>query len=48
MNRVQDQGWERAYVFFKHEDAGTGPRLAKQFLSLSDDGKKTRKGKKHT
>ena len=25
------QSWNDAYVFFKHEDAGTGPRLAKSF-----------------
>lgn len=28
------QPWNDAYVFFKHEDAGTGPRLAKQFERL--------------
>jgi uncharacterized protein YecE (DUF72 family) len=48
MKQVEDQIWERAFVFFKHEDAGTGPKLAKQFLSLSDDSKKTQKEKKHT
>jgi uncharacterized protein YecE (DUF72 family) len=31
--RVQEQPWGEAYVFFKHEDAGTGPRLASQFLT---------------
>jgi uncharacterized protein YecE (DUF72 family) len=25
------QAWSDAFVFFKHEDAGTGPRLAKAF-----------------
>lgn len=25
------QSWNEAFVFFKHEDAGTGPRLAKEF-----------------
>lgn len=30
---VEAQGWRRAFVFFKHEDAGTGPRLAKRFLA---------------
>jgi len=30
------QGWESAYVFFKHEDAGVGPRLATRFLELVD------------
>ena len=36
MKQVQGQGWEKAFVFFKHEDAGTGPKLAAQFLKLSD------------
>jgi uncharacterized protein YecE (DUF72 family) len=33
--RISAQGWERALVFFKHEDAGAGPALAAQFLELS-------------
>lgn len=33
---IQDQDWERAYVFFKHEDAGAGPRLAKAFLAAAE------------
>lgn len=32
--RVRSQGWEQAYVFFKHEDEGAGPRLAGSFLQL--------------
>ena len=30
--RVGGQEWEEAYVFFKHEDEGTGPRLAGRFM----------------
>jgi uncharacterized protein YecE (DUF72 family) len=30
---TQQQTWTEAYAFFKHEDAGTGPRLAREFLS---------------
>jgi len=30
---VWDQGWEDAYVFFKHEDAGAGPALAQRFVT---------------
>ena len=30
--RVRAQSWDEAYVFFKHEDEGTGPRLAGRFL----------------
>jgi uncharacterized protein YecE (DUF72 family) len=29
--------WQVAYVFFKHEDAGIGPKLAARLLELSDD-----------
>jgi uncharacterized protein YecE (DUF72 family) len=28
-------GWSEAYVFFKHEDAGAGPRLAESFQALA-------------
>jgi uncharacterized protein YecE (DUF72 family) len=30
--KVAAQEWEEAYVFFKHEDEGTGPRLATRFM----------------
>lgn len=30
--RIHDGGYERAFVFFKHEDAGAGPRMAQAFL----------------
>ena len=30
--RVLAQPWQDAFVFFKHEDAGTGPALARQFI----------------
>jgi uncharacterized protein YecE (DUF72 family) len=32
--RVEAQPWKRAFVFFKHEDAGTGPALARRFIAL--------------
>lgn len=35
LQRVRDQNWKEAFVFFKHEDEGTGPRLAGQFLTLA-------------
>jgi uncharacterized protein YecE (DUF72 family) len=35
VKRVQAQVWRDAFVFFKHEDEGTGPRLAKRFLELA-------------
>ena len=31
---VKQQSWKQVFVFFKHEDAGTGPRLAKEFAEL--------------
>ena len=30
--RVGEQEWDDAFVFFKHEDAGVGPLMAKKFL----------------
>ena len=33
-NRIQAQDWKTAFVFFKHEDEGTGPKLAARFLAL--------------
>jgi len=30
--KVRAQPWSEAYVFFKHEDAGSGPKLAAEFL----------------
>jgi uncharacterized protein YecE (DUF72 family) len=35
LKRVRDQQWQEAFVFFKHEDEGTGPKLAAQFLGLA-------------
>ena len=36
MQRVQSQKWNEAFVFFKHEDEGTGPKLAAQFIELTE------------
>jgi uncharacterized protein YecE (DUF72 family) len=35
MQRVQQQKWKDAFVFFKHEDEGVGPKLAAEFLKLA-------------
>jgi uncharacterized protein YecE (DUF72 family) len=35
IGRVKDQEWKEAFVFFKHEDEGIGPKLAARFLELS-------------
>jgi uncharacterized protein YecE (DUF72 family) len=32
--RVNEQKWNDAFVFFKHEDEGIGPKLAMKFLGL--------------
>jgi uncharacterized protein YecE (DUF72 family) len=42
--QVQDQEWGKAFVFFKHEDAGTGPKLATQFLKLAERPSAGKKG----
>ncbi len=31
---IRDQKWKNAFVFFKHEDAGSGPKMATEFLGL--------------
>ncbi|HEX6559619.1 MAG TPA: DUF72 domain-containing protein [Longimicrobiales bacterium] len=31
---VRAQSWQQTYVFFKHEDAATGPRLAQEFAAM--------------
>lgn len=30
--KFADQGWQDAFVFFKHEDEGAGPALAREFV----------------
>jgi uncharacterized protein YecE (DUF72 family) len=36
IGRIQAQDWTNTFVFFKHEDEGTGPKLAAQFLQLAN------------
>ena len=36
IKRMRDQKWKHTFVFFKHEDEGTGPKLAARFLKLSE------------
>jgi uncharacterized protein YecE (DUF72 family) len=31
VQRVREQDWQDVFVFFKHEDEGKGPRMAKRF-----------------
>jgi uncharacterized protein YecE (DUF72 family) len=34
---MKAQEWKDTFVFFRHEDEGTGPKLAARFLKLSTD-----------
>ena len=36
LDRILAQNWERAFVFFKHEEEAKGPELARQFRELVD------------
>jgi uncharacterized protein YecE (DUF72 family) len=36
--RIWATSWKEVYVFFKHEDAGAGPRMAARFQALVDGG----------
>jgi uncharacterized protein YecE (DUF72 family) len=33
--RIQQQPWKEAFIFFKHEEEGKGPAMAKRFLELT-------------
>ena len=35
VKKVQGQNWRDAFIFFKHEDEGKGPQMAKRFLELA-------------
>jgi uncharacterized protein YecE (DUF72 family) len=35
-NRLRKQSWRDAFVFFRHEDTGKGPRMAKQLQEQFD------------
>lgn len=35
LQRIRGQGWNETFLFFKHEDEGTGPKLAAEFLRLA-------------
>jgi uncharacterized protein YecE (DUF72 family) len=35
IKRVREQNWRDAFIFFKHEEAGKGPAMAKRFLELA-------------
>ena len=35
LTKIQAQDWDEVYVFFKHEETGTGPKFAARFLELA-------------
>jgi uncharacterized protein YecE (DUF72 family) len=37
LDRVREPTWSDAFVFFKHEEEGKGPAMAKRFLELAGD-----------
>ncbi len=37
LGRLRDAGAKRAYVYFKHEDKGAAPALARQLIALSSN-----------
>jgi uncharacterized protein YecE (DUF72 family) len=39
VKRSQGQNWREAFVFFKHEDQGNGPRLACRMMDLAGSAK---------
>jgi len=34
---IDGEAWDEAFVFFKHEDAGVGPRLARELSEAASD-----------
>jgi uncharacterized protein YecE (DUF72 family) len=36
IKRIKAQKWKDTYVFFKHEDEGTGPKLAARFIAFAN------------
>jgi uncharacterized protein YecE (DUF72 family) len=40
LRRIRQQDWRDVFVYFRHEDTGRGPRLAKRLLELARRGKR--------
>jgi uncharacterized protein YecE (DUF72 family) len=36
VKKVKKQDWSDAYVYFRHEDTGKGPKFAKRFLEMAE------------
>jgi hypothetical protein len=37
--KLADTGWSAGFVYFKHEDAGLGPKLAAEFVLATKQAK---------
>lgn len=37
VERIKTMKWKDVYVFFKHEDTGTGPKLARRLMGLAGE-----------
>jgi uncharacterized protein YecE (DUF72 family) len=37
IKRIKSQGWDEAYVYFKHEDSAAGPKMARRFVELAGE-----------
>ncbi len=46
IERVSSQEWERAFVFFKHEEEAKGPEMAIRFHELAGSGVKKIRGRR--
>jgi uncharacterized protein YecE (DUF72 family) len=42
--QIARQPWDRAYVYFKHEDAGLGAKFAQRFNELWIEGQGSAQG----
>jgi hypothetical protein len=45
MEKILSQKWEKAFVFFKHEDEARGPEMAARFQEIVDSRFKEEKTK---
>jgi uncharacterized protein YecE (DUF72 family) len=48
LERILAQKWEKAFVFFKHEDEAKGPEMAMRFRELADTGPDRKKRSRET
>jgi uncharacterized protein YecE (DUF72 family) len=39
LDQIRAQNWDKAFVYFKHEEKAKGPETARSFQKLADAGK---------